>query len=335
MGTGTAILVLVLAGIVAAVLRYGLRILREYERLVVFRLGRVLGDKGPGIVIVWPVIDQAVKTDLREQVSQVPHQTCITRDNAPINIDFLVYWRVVNPADSVTRIADFNTALLGIATTTLRATIGDLTLDDALARRDHINTILQAKLDEITERWGVKVTAVEIREVQPPHEVQEAMNRQMTAERVRRATVTEAEGKRQSDVTVAEGEKQAAILRAEGERQAAILRAEAERQASILRAEGFSMALDRINGVAHSVDSRTMQLEYFETLKSLGASPATKFVFPLEFTSLVGRLAGTAMGLQPDSDGATQAPAPQAAPTAVASGGITREVTPFEERAPE
>lgn len=326
MGAGTAILLLAFAAIVVAILRYGLRILREYERLVVFRLGRVLGEKGPGVVIVWPVIDQAVKVDLREQISEVPHQTCITRDNAPINIDFLVYWRVVDTANSVTQITNLHDALIGISQTTLRSTIGDLTLDDALARRDHINAILQTKLDEVTEHWGVKVTRVEIREVQPPQEVQEAMNRQMTAERVRRATVTEAEGKRQSDVTVAEGEKQAAILRAEGERQAAILRAEAERQAAILKAEGFSMALDRINGVARAIDGHTMQLEYFETLKTLGSSPATKFVFPLEFTSLVGKLAGAAMGGQPDDDGVSSSNG--AAP----AGGITREVAPFDER---
>ncbi|MBI4499361.1 MAG: SPFH/Band 7/PHB domain protein [Chloroflexi bacterium] len=270
---------------------YGLRVVREYERLVVFRLGRCIGEKGPGLVIVWPIIDTAVSVDLRERVEQIPHQTCITKDNAPISIDFLVYLRIVDPTESVLRVSNLPVATQGIATTTLRAVIGDLNLDDALARRDQINHVLQAKLDEVTVRWGVKVTAVEIREIEPPREVQEAMNRQMSAERNRRATVLEAEGKRQASVTVAEGEKEAAILKAEGERQATILRAEAGRQAAILQAEGFALALGKVYDVAHTVDERTMQLQYFDTLKALGEGPATKFIFPMEFTSLLGRMA--------------------------------------------
>jgi regulator of protease activity HflC (stomatin/prohibitin superfamily) len=169
--------------------------------------------------------------------------------------------------------------------TTLRAVIGDISLDDVLSRRDEINQILQVKLDEITGRWGVKVTSVEIREIVPPREVQEAMNRQMSAERNRRATVTEAEGARQAAITVADGEKQAAILRAEGERQAAIL-----------RAEGFSLALGHIYNVAKDIDARTLQLQYFETLKALGASPATKLIFPLEFTSLLAGFTAQSVG---------------------------------------
>ncbi|MBI4507350.1 MAG: SPFH/Band 7/PHB domain protein [Chloroflexi bacterium] len=253
-----------------------IKVVQEYDRLVVFRIGHCIGQKGPGIVWLWPIIDRAVAADLREQVLEVPQQTCITKDNAPIDIDFLVYSRVFDPVQSVVRVADFARASQGVAMTTLRAVIGDITLDDVLSRRDEINQILQTKLDEVTGRWGVKVTSVEIREIEPPREVQEAMNRQMSAERNRRATVTEAEGARQAAIAVAEGEKQAAILRAEGERQAAIL-----------RAEGFSLALGTIHQVAKEIDARTLQLQYFETLKALGASPATKLIFPLEFTSLL------------------------------------------------
>ena len=256
------------------------RIVQEYERLILFRLGRCLGERGPGIVLVIPIIDRVVRVDLREQVVEIPHQTCITKDNAPIAIDFLIYSRVVNSQDSVIAVGNYTAASQGIATTTLRAVIGDIPLDDVLSKRDQINQVLQVKMDEVTERWGVKVTTVEIREIQPPRDVQEAMNRQMTAERVRRATVTEAEGQRQATITVAEGDKQSAILRAEGERQAAIL-----------RAEGFSLALEKIFGVARTVDDRTMQLQYFDTLKALGASPATKFIFPLEFTTLMAGMA--------------------------------------------
>jgi len=152
----------------------------------------------------------------------------------------------------------------------------DIILDDVLAKRDQINQVLRLKLDEVTERWGVKVTTVEIREITPPKDVQEAMTRQMSAERSRRALVTEADGKKQAAITIAEGAKQAAILNAEGDRQAAIL-----------RAEGFALALDKIFSIAKTVDSNTMSLQYLEALKALGAGPATKFIFPMEFTRLL------------------------------------------------
>jgi regulator of protease activity HflC (stomatin/prohibitin superfamily) len=261
----------------------GIKVVREYQRLVVFRFGKCIGQKGPGIVYLVPIMDRAVWVDLREVFLEIPSQTCITRDNAPINIDFLIYWKVIDPVLSVIQVGDFAGAARGIATTTLRAVIGDIVLDDVLARREQINSVLRAKLDEVTERWGVKVTTVEIREILPPKDVQEAMTRQMSAERTRRAVVTEADGKKQATITVAEGDKQSAILRAEG-----------DRQASILRAEGFSQALDRIFSVAQNIDSKTMALQYLDTLKSLGAGPATKFIFPMEFTKLLGPLSDMA-----------------------------------------
>ncbi len=253
-----------------------IRIVREYERLVVFRLGKAIGARGPGIVFLIPIVDQPVKVDLREQFQEIPHQTCITKDNVTISVDFLIYSKVVNAVSSVVQVGNFAGASQGIATTTLRAVIGDIILDDVLAQREHINTVLRTKLDEVTERWGVKVTAVEIREIIPPRDIQEAMTRQMSAERTRRAVVTEADGKRQAAITVADGDKQAVILRSEG-----------ERQARILQAEGYSLALQTIFNVARGIDSKTMSLQYMDTLKQLGASPATKYIFPMEFTNLV------------------------------------------------
>ncbi|MBI4760001.1 MAG: SPFH domain-containing protein [Chloroflexota bacterium] len=281
---------LVLVGF--AVLANALRIVPEYQRLVVFRLGRCVGTKGPGIVLLIPVIDRAVKVDLREQVREIPHQTSITKDNAPISIDFLWYYKVLDPAESVLQVGNFEVAAQGMATTTLRAVIGGIPLDDVLSEREHINTMLRTRLDEVTERWGVKVTNVEIREIIPPREVQEAMNRQMSAERVRRAVVTESTGTREAAINVAEGEKQAAILKAEGQKQAAILQAEGEKQAQVLRAEGYSVALEKIFGAAKLVDQKTMTLQYFETLKALGMSPSTKYIFPMEFTSLLDNFLG-------------------------------------------
>jgi regulator of protease activity HflC (stomatin/prohibitin superfamily) len=268
--------ILGLGVVVVVIFWLAIKIVPEYQRLVVFRLGRCIGDKGPGIIFLIPVVDRPVWVDLREQFLEVPHQTCITKDNASISIDFLTYWKVVNAVDSVIQVRNFAGASQGIATTSLRAVIGDIILDDVLARREHINEVLREKLDEVTERWGVKVTAVEIREILPPREVQDAMTRQMAAERNRRAMVLEADGKREATIKVAEGDKQSAILRAEG-----------DRQATILRADGFSLALDRIFAVAKTVDGKTMSLQYLEALKTLGTSPATKFVLPMEFTNLV------------------------------------------------
>src|SRR5574338_644809 len=269
------------------------RIVPEYKRLVVFRLGRVTPKpRGPGLVFLIPIIDRAVPVDLREQVREVPHQTAITKDNAPISIDFLWYYKVLDPAESVLQVGNFEMAAQGMATTTLRAVIGGIPLDDVLSEREHINNMLRTRLDEVTERWGVKVTNVEIREIVPPRDVQDAMNRQMSAERIRRAVVTESTGTREAAVNVAEGEKQSNILRAEGQKQSAILQAEGERQAQLLRAEGFAQALDTIFNSAKGIDQKSMTLQYFETLKSIGASPSTKYIFPMEFTSMMESFLG-------------------------------------------
>ncbi|MBI1743932.1 SPFH/Band 7/PHB domain protein [Candidatus Acetothermia bacterium] len=281
-----------------------IKIVPEYKRLVVFRLGRALQqEKGPGLVPLIPLVDRPVWVDLREQFLEIPAQTCITRDNAPISIDFLIYWKVVDPSSSVIQVLNFSGASMGIATTTLRAVIGDIILDDVLAKRDHINQVLRVKLDEVTARWGVKVTTVEIREITPPKDVQDAMTRQMSAERSRRALVTEADGKKQAAITIAEGDKQAAILKAEGLRQATILTAEGDRQAAVLRAEGFSLALDKIYQVAQTVDPKTLSLQYLEALKALGNSPATKFIFPLEFANFLKPLTNYAEKAMGDEGG--------------------------------
>jgi regulator of protease activity HflC (stomatin/prohibitin superfamily) len=262
------------------------KIVREYQRLVVFRLGRCVGTRGPGLVFLIPIVDRPVWVDLREFFLEIPRQDSITKDNAPISIDFIIFYKVIEPVASIVQVQNFEGAAQNIAATTLRAVVGDIPLDDVLAKRDEINHLLRAKLDEITERWGVKVTNVEIREIIPPPGVQEAMTRQMSAERSRRAVVTEADGSKQAAVTVAEGDKQANILQAEGERQAAIL-----------RAEGFALALMTVFEAASKVDAKTMGIQYLEALKALGSSPATKFVVPLEFTNLlrgIGAMAGEA-----------------------------------------
>jgi regulator of protease activity HflC (stomatin/prohibitin superfamily) len=276
---GLAIVLLLLIVIIPN----AIRIVREYQRLVVFRLGRCIGTKGPGFVLLIPIVDRAVWVDLRELYLEIPHQTAITEDNASISIDFIVFYKVIDAQQSVLAVGNFAGAAQNIAATTLRSVVGDMALDDCLAKREQMNEILRVKLDEVTERWGVKVTNVEIREIIPPPQVQEAMTRQMSAERTRRAVVTEAEGTKQAAITVAEGSKQAVILSAEGDRQAAIL-----------RAEGFSLALSKIFEVARGVDVNTMSLQYLDALKQIGASPSTKFVIPMEFSTFLSSLAGLA-----------------------------------------
>lgn len=267
---------------------------RDYERVARFRFGSFEGMKGPGIVISLPIIHQIQKIDTRVTVLDIPRQTNITKDNAPIEIDFLVYMRVnLNDADkAVLEVENYTSAVVGLATTTLRAVIGDIDLDDVLSQRDRINELIRSRLDAETERWGIKVTNVEIREIDPPRDIQEAMNRQMSAERVRRAVVLEADGTKQAAITVAEGEKQSAILRAEGEREADIQRAEGDRQAAKLRAQGYSDALQHIQDVAKGIGTNTMTLQYVQALKDLGMSESTKFVLPLELTKMLGNIGG-------------------------------------------
>jgi regulator of protease activity HflC (stomatin/prohibitin superfamily) len=259
-----------------------LNFVKDYERIARFRFGRFEGMKGPGVIVALPVVHTKVWVDTRTEVLDIPRQTSITKDNAPIDIDFLVYMRVdVNEAEkAVLEVENYHNAVVGLATTTLRAVIGDIPLDDVLSQRDRINELIRSRLDQETGRWGIKVTNVEIRELIPPTAIQDAMNRQMSAERVRRSVVLEAEGTRQSNITVAEGEKQAAIL----------------------RAEGFSEALTRIFTAAKGIDEKTMTLQYFETLKALGESPSSKFMFPLEFTRLLEGLSARSSdgGSRPD-----------------------------------
>ena len=263
--------------------------LKDYERIARFKWGNFTGMKGPGPTLMIPIMHSGVKVDLRTEVIDIPRQTNITKDNAPIDIDFLIYLRVIEgeAAKSVLEVENYRMAVIGLSTTTLRAVVGEMTVDEVLSQREKINTMLRTKLDNETGRWWIKVTNVEIKTIEPAADIQEAMNRQMSAERLRRAVIIEAEGTRKAAVTVAEGEKEAAILNAEGKRQSEILSAEGDQQAAILRAEGFSNALARIENIAKDVSPNAMSLQYFETLKSMGEGEATKYIFPLEFTNLL------------------------------------------------
>ncbi len=288
---GLLLVLLVLA--IVWLLRTSVRAVKEYDRLVIFFIGRFRTVRGPGLTFVLPFVESVMKVDMRETIIDIPSQTAITKDNASIGIDFLVYYRITDPELSVTKVEDVVEATGKIATTTLRAVIGDIVLDDVLSRRDQINDVLRVKLDETTERWGMKITTVEIREIEPPRAIQEAMNRQMSAERDRRAEVTQAEGEREAAIKRAEGSKQSAILEAEGQKQSQVLQAEGERQAQMLRAEGYAMALKAIYEQARDIDNKTMALQYMEMLEKVGSSPSTKFILPMELTSMVQNFVST------------------------------------------
>ncbi len=275
----TLIVLGLFAVIVLAIVLTHLKIVPEYKRLVVFRLGKIIGIKGPGLVFLVPIIDSGTWIDLREMVLDIPPQTCITKDNAPVNIDLLIYMKVFDPELAVKSVQNFVMASTGIAVTTLRAIVGDLLLDDVLARRDYINQTLRAKLDEVTDRWGIKITSVEIKEIKPPSEVQEAMIKQMAAERTKRAMILEAEGK-----------KQAAILEAEGYREARIKKAEGDMQAAILEAEGKRKALLEIEEAARQLTSNTLLLKYYETLEKIAVAPSSKILIPLEVSKFLTRV---------------------------------------------
>lgn len=266
-----------------------IKFLKDYQRIARFRWGNFEGMKGPGPIFTFPVIHSWVKLDLRTEVIDIPRQNNITKDNAPIDIDFLIYLRVMadEAAKAVLEVENYRQAVIGLAITTLRAVVGEMTVDEVLSQREKINTTLRIKLDDETARWGIKVTNVEIKTLEPAADIQEAMNKQMSAERIRRAVIIEAEGARQSAITVAEGEKQAAILKAQGHRESEILTAEGDQQAAVLRADGFRLALEKIQSIAKDISANTMSLQYFETLKSIGQGDSTKYIFPMEFTNLL------------------------------------------------
>jgi regulator of protease activity HflC (stomatin/prohibitin superfamily) len=296
------ILILVGVGLALMLLFSAVRVVPDFERLVVLQLGKYQGTRGPGLTFIVPILEKAYKVDLREKFLDIPAQTAITKDNASILIDFLVYYRITDPMLSVLKVDHVERASANIATTTLRAVIGDIDLDGVLSQRETINDTLRVKLDEATERWGLKVTAVEIREIEPPRDILDAMNRQMSAERERRAEVTRAQGEREAAITRAEGQKQSAILKAEGDRQAAILEAQGSREAQLLKAQGYAKSLEAIYESAKNLDEKTMALQYMDMLEEIGKSSSTKFVIPMELVSFVSQFASSA-GLMMNGNG--------------------------------
>ncbi len=268
------------------------RIVNAYDKqaLTVFGEYRTLLE--PGINFVPPFVSRTYTFDMRTQTMDVPRQEAITRDNSPVTADAVVYLRVMDAKKAFLEVEDYKTAVSNLAQTTLRAVIGDMELDDTLNKRQEINARIRKELDEPTDEWGIRVESVEVREVNPSQEVQQAMEQQTGAERRRRATILEAQGERRSAVENAEGDKQSNIIRAQGEKQSQILEAQGDAISTVLRAKS-----------AESMGERAVIDKGMDTLEAIGQGESTTFVLPQELTSLVSRYGKHLTGSDAASNG--------------------------------
>ena len=260
--------------------------IQPYQQGIVTLLGSYKRIINPGFNIVSP-LSQVLKIDLRTQVLEVPRQEVITKDNSPTNVDAIIYIKVVDAPKAIFQVQDYHIATVALAQTTLRSIIGDMELDEVLYNRERINTRLRDILDEATDKWGVRVDAVEIKEVDPVGPVKSAMEEQTAAERQRRAAVLRADGEKRSAILVAEGQKRSRILQAEGVRQSQILEAEGARVATILEAQGESQRLRILSLGAGVLDAKALTVLSLDTVSKVGDGQATKILFPFEFSRLM------------------------------------------------
>lgn len=283
------ILILVLIVIVAAVIviTSGVKIVQPYEQAIYMRLGKFVRVLNQGLNIVCPLINEVVKMDLRTEVLDVPKQEVITKDNSPVEVDAVIYIKVTDPRNAFFEVTNYRLATVNLAQTTLRSIIGEMELDEILSSREKINVSLRDILDENTDKWGVKIEAVEIREVDPARKVKDSMEEQTSAERRRRAAILEADGLKRAAILEAEGKKRSRILEAEGLRQSMILEAEGKRLATILEGQGEAQKLRILSVGAASMDSKAMSVLSMQTLQEVGKGESSKFFFPMELTRLV------------------------------------------------
>jgi len=289
MDIGYEILGLLIFAIVAVlvIVVNGVKIIKPYQQGIYMRLGRYITILNQGFNYVTPLVNEVVKMDLRTQVLDVPRQEVITKDNSPVYVDAIIYIKVIDPVKAFFQVTNYRTATIYLAQTTLRSLIGDMELDEILSNREKINLRLRDILDEATDKWGVKVEAVEIREVDPAPKVKAAMESQTSAERLRRAAILEADGKKKAAILNAEGQKRSRILEAEGVRQSKIIEAEGERLSIILQAQGEAQRLRVLSVGASVMDSKALTVLSLDTVKSLGDGQSTKFFLPFELTKIV------------------------------------------------
>jgi len=282
-----AVLLIFVIIAVLIMLTSGIKIVQPYEQGIYMRLGRFVRVLGSGFHFVTPLVNVVVKLDLRTQVLDVPRQEVITKDNSPTNVDAVIYIKVIDPKKSFFEVQNYRIATVYLAQTTLRSRIGDMVLDEVLSNREQINLALRDVLDRETDKWGVKVEAVEIREVDPSPAVKNAMEEQTASERQRRAAILRADGQKRAAILSAEGDRQAKILQAEGMRQSRILVAEGQRLATILESQGEAQKLRILALGASPLDSKALTVLSLDTIKAVGNGQATKIIFPFELTRLV------------------------------------------------
>ncbi len=288
---GLLIGALVLA-VVIFVLYSSIVIVDAYEKKALTVLGEYRKLLQPGINVVPPFVSRTYSYDMRTQTLDVPRQEAITRDNSPVTADAVVYIKVMNAKRAFLEVDNYKRATSNLAQTTLRAVIGDMELDDTLNKRQEINTRIRNELDGPTDEWGIRVESVEVREVNPTKEVQQAMEKQTSAERRRRAMILEAQGERRSAVEKAEGDKQSDIIRAQGEKQSQILEAQGDAISTVLRARS-----------AESMGERAVIDKGMDALTEIGQSESTTFVMPQELTSMIGRYGKHLSGSDVKQDG--------------------------------
>jgi regulator of protease activity HflC (stomatin/prohibitin superfamily) len=280
-------LAIVLVVAVISIVMSGVKVIQPYEQGVYMRLGKFISILNQGLNFVAPLINTVVKIDLRTQVLDVPRQEVITKDNSPVGVDAIVYIKVTDPRKAFFEIVDYRFATMNLAQTTLRSIVGEMELDEILSNREKINTQLRDILDDNTDKWGVKVESVEIREVDPARKVKDSMEEQTSAERRRRAAILQADGLKRAAIMEAEGKKRSRILEAEGLQQSMILEAEGKRVALILESQGEAQKLRILSVGAAALDSKALSVLSMETLKAVGQGPSSKIFFPMEVTRLM------------------------------------------------
>lgn len=273
-----------------------LKIVRPYEKGLVERLGKFQREVTSGLNFIMPFIERITKVDLREMVIDVPPQEVITRDNVIVTVDAVIYYEVTDAYRVVYNVGDFTSAAVKLAQTNLRNVIGELELDQTLTSRERINTKLREVLDEATDKWGVRITRVEIKKIDPPQDIMDAMSRQMKAERMKRAVILEAEGYKQSEITKAEGDRNAAILKAEGEAEAVKKIAEAQKYKLSTEAEGEAQAILKVFDSIHKGNPTKdlITIRYLEALKDISNGKATKIFMPYEISGILSSVASMA-----------------------------------------
>jgi regulator of protease activity HflC (stomatin/prohibitin superfamily) len=307
---GFVTFLIVLAVVVFVVAMTGLRIVRPWEKGLIERLGKYQRTADSGLTLIIPFLERMIKVDMREQVVDVPPQQVITKDNVAVEVDAVVYYEVTDPVKVTYNVANFYIAATKLAQTNLRNLIGDLALDESLTSRELINTKLREILDDATDKWGTKVTRVELQKIEPPRDVTDAMHRQMKAERERRAMILEAEGHKKSAILTAEGVRQSAILEAEGQAEAIRKVADADKFKLLTVAEGEGQAIERVFGAIHKGNPTNdlIAIKYLEALGTVANGQATKIFLPMETSGILGSIAGIGELLKEKLPGTTESP---------------------------